>query len=413
MANSGFASPVLVRPDGTSTVLKPVPISGSAAQAYNEAWLQELLYRHPEVLPIAEIDASYSGLVPLCMEMDTPAGPVDAVFITPTGRLVLLEAKLWRNPEARRKVLAQILDYAKELPSWDYSRFDGAVRQARKRDPFTAAETFPGVAELVQQVVPGLVLHQFQDAVSRSLAKGDYLLLVAGDGIREGVGAIAQFLDRNGSLPFTFGLIECAIYGAPDGGHFVQPRVLAQTTNLIRTVIVRGAQILEVEPEIEKDGNDDPDLVEARARFKSFWSEFLGRVRVEETQPISPPATSTNQYFMMPKGSNGWVSAYLSQSKGQVGVYLTFAKGETGLRLAHALELDKADIESALGVAVEWRRDRIVTTKNFAGLLMTDSREDVLSWLADRTERFVSVFRPRIDKLIRDSDDVAVERRHV
>ena len=37
-------------------------------------------------------------LVPLCMEMDTPAGPVDAVYATPTGRLALLEVKLSAEP---------------------------------------------------------------------------------------------------------------------------------------------------------------------------------------------------------------------------------------------------------------------------------------------------------------------------
>ncbi len=33
---------------------------------------------------------------------------------------MLVEAKLWRNPEARRKVIGQILDYAKELSRWNY-----------------------------------------------------------------------------------------------------------------------------------------------------------------------------------------------------------------------------------------------------------------------------------------------------
>ena len=111
MFSSGFAGPILVRPDNTSVVLKQVAISHKGEHAYDEAWLQRLLFRHPEALPIVEIDDSFSGLIPLCMEMDTPAGAVDAVYVTPTGRLALLEAKLWRNPEARRKVIAQILDY--------------------------------------------------------------------------------------------------------------------------------------------------------------------------------------------------------------------------------------------------------------------------------------------------------------
>jgi hypothetical protein len=55
------------------------------------------------------------------MEISTAAGPIDVVYITPQGRLVIIETKLWRNPEARRKVVGQILDYAKELKGWTYS----------------------------------------------------------------------------------------------------------------------------------------------------------------------------------------------------------------------------------------------------------------------------------------------------
>ena len=43
---------------------------------------------------------------------------VDALYVNAAGRLILAEFKLWRNPQARREVIGQILDYAKELASW-------------------------------------------------------------------------------------------------------------------------------------------------------------------------------------------------------------------------------------------------------------------------------------------------------
>lgn len=52
------------------------------------------------------------------------------LYVTPTGRLAVVEAKLWRNPEARRKVIAQILDYAKELSRWSYETIDARIRDA-------------------------------------------------------------------------------------------------------------------------------------------------------------------------------------------------------------------------------------------------------------------------------------------
>ena len=78
---------------------------------------------------------------------------------------------------------------------------------------------------------------RFIDALSQSLKRGDLLLLIVGDGIREGVGAITDFLEGHASLHFTFGLVEMAIFQMPDGGQLVQPRVLAQST-IVRRIVV-------------------------------------------------------------------------------------------------------------------------------------------------------------------------------
>jgi hypothetical protein len=47
--------------------------------------------------------------------------PIDIFMVTPSGLPVLVECKLWRNPEGRREVIGQILDYAKELSRWSSS----------------------------------------------------------------------------------------------------------------------------------------------------------------------------------------------------------------------------------------------------------------------------------------------------
>lgn len=406
MLNSGFAAPVWFRTDGTSVKLTPVPLGAKAASLYDEAWLQRLLFQHPDTLPIAEIDDSFSGLIPLCMELDTPAGPVDAVFVTPSGRLALLETKLWRNPEARREVVGQILDYAKELTNWDYSRLDTKVRQARK----AAGGTFPGIVEIVAQS-HDIVPHRFQDSVTKSLARGDYLLILAGDGIREGVGAIAQYLDRNSSLHFTFGLVECAIFEIPGGGFYVQPRILAQTTKITRTIIAQpDGKLIEVETEdtSNMESGDRPDLVESREKYQKFWTELLGKLHLESSQPIPAPARSTNQYFAMPRGADARLSAYLGQSRQKVGVYIQIKQTPDGSRIYEALLQDREDIEAALVTSVEWHRDPeknqqwIIAGHTLPGDLLTESRLGAQKWMADNIEKFTAVFRPRIERIMRE-----------
>ena len=112
MRKSAYGTPLVIKDGGDPIVLDKIEISDGS---YNEKFIQELVFDHPSCLPVSEIDRAYEDLVPICMELNTPAGPLDALYVTPTGRIVILEAKLWRNPEARRKVVAQILDYAKEF----------------------------------------------------------------------------------------------------------------------------------------------------------------------------------------------------------------------------------------------------------------------------------------------------------
>jgi hypothetical protein len=83
-----------------------------------EADLQKLFHNHAEALPIEEIDPSFSGADSIYRELNTPAGPVDNFLVTEKGLPFLVECKLWQNPQARREVVEQVLDYAKEIARW-------------------------------------------------------------------------------------------------------------------------------------------------------------------------------------------------------------------------------------------------------------------------------------------------------
>jgi hypothetical protein len=166
---------LLERPDASITRATKLPLGDTSRR--NEAWLRDRLFEHPEVLPISDIDASFGPLIPLCRELRTEAGPVDVAFINPTGHLTLVECKLWRNAEARRKVVAQVLDYARCITRWSYSdlRRQVAIAKGEQGDlPF----------DLVRRGEPGLTEHHFADAVARAMRSGRFLLLIAGDGAR-------------------------------------------------------------------------------------------------------------------------------------------------------------------------------------------------------------------------------------
>jgi hypothetical protein len=160
------------------------PIQSSDG-AMTEADIQALVHAHPACLPIAEIDPMFSGPVPICTELNTPAGPIDNFMITPSGLPVLVECKLWRNPEGRREVVGQILDYAKELSRWSSSDLQREVRRRLKREGNPLLEIVRAVDSAVDEI-------QLNDTLTANLRRGRFLLLIVGDGIREGVEAIAE-----------------------------------------------------------------------------------------------------------------------------------------------------------------------------------------------------------------------------
>ncbi|MGQ9684192.1 MAG: hypothetical protein ACUVX9_16805 [Anaerolineae bacterium] len=203
-----------------------------AQNAFDEAWLQGFLLAHPEAIPVGEIEPAFAPLIPVCRELPTAAGPIDLLFANHAGLLTLVECKLWKNPAARRQVVGQILDYAKELSRWSFEDLQAAIRAAR-------GTTEPSLYQLVAASSEDLDERDFVDSASRNLRRGRFLLLIVGDGIRENVERIAAYMHGHAHLNFGLALVECGIYRLPageDDGYLVQPRVVAQTVEIERAV---------------------------------------------------------------------------------------------------------------------------------------------------------------------------------
>ena len=211
--------------------LKPEKGAGE----YDEAWLQTLIATQPNVLPIEEVEPVLAGAVPVCTEMPVKSGWVDLVLATPLGDLVIVECKLWRNPQARREVVGQILDYAKDIARLSYQDFEAAVLKAT---PAPGATKDPSLYARASGEQPVCDEHNFIDAVSRNLRRGRFLLLLVGDGIHEGVETMTEFLQQHAGLHFTLGLnVEMAVFQGVESDVLVQPRILAHTTMIQRGVV--------------------------------------------------------------------------------------------------------------------------------------------------------------------------------
>jgi len=206
----------------------------SQSATYDEAWLQRLIMNHPELIPIDQIEPAFADLVSVCVELPVPSGFIDNLFVTPAGDLALIECKLWRNPEARREVVGQIIDYAKDLSAWTYEKLQEAISRTRPIDSSNGKSASLYAAAASRGEVDETTFH---DAIARNLRRGRFLLLIVGDGIREGVESMTEFLQQYAGLHFTLAIVELALFEGPTGGCVVQPRVLAKTTNIDRGIV--------------------------------------------------------------------------------------------------------------------------------------------------------------------------------
>ena len=398
MANSGYANPLIIRDDAAPIELERIPLTGAGTvSAYNEEYVQKLAFEHPDCLPIAEIDRAYLGLVPVCMELNTPAGPIDALYVTPAGRLVILEAKLWRNPEARRKVVAQILDYAKEFSRWDY---EDLQRETSRR----LGKKGNALFELVKARYPETDEARFVDEIQQSLRRGRFLLIILGDGIRRGAAAIAEFLQSFGNLEFTFGLVELALYKHPEIGTLVQPRVIARTVEIGRSIVELPDGLTLKEPE-ETAEEEDKKIDPTQAFYRQFWAEFIDELQLDDAaQQMPNVANSTNLYLMLPpRPGLIWVSAFFAKSKETVGVYLGFHRGTFGEYASGLLNEDRGDIEADLGIPVDWEYEggllKVAVRRQLPNVFDSKYRADIKAFLSDAVNRFVNTFRPRLERM--------------
>ena len=392
----------------TTEVLKRVPLTVSATDgSMDERTLRDLLFEHPQSLPISAIDASYANLVPVCTELSTPAGKLDAVYVNPQGRLTLAEFKLWRNPQARREVIGQILDYAKELADWGYEDLQREVSRRLGR---------PGnvLYELARHSDESAEEAQFVDNVERCLGRGDFLLLIVGDGIREGVGKIVDFVQRYSGLRFRLALVEAAIYRDGSDQIIVQPRILTRTEVVQRIVVESQSPHGPGEDEAEEDVGET-DLQRENTRF---WTAVLDGYSFADVTVDVPVAGNDSLINVRVRNSGfgGWALSFgaflLRGSSPLLGVYLTCRKGfPKEARIHERLRGQVDDLRREAGGELKvWTnpkgRPRIGFQKETALPFDPDGVEfdRAAQWMRDHLDRLVSTLHPRLQRILLDSD---------
>lgn len=317
MTDNATGTPLFVSGDTSDQLVR--------ASGLEERWLQELIHRHPGCLPMDQIEPGLGGLMPVCMELPLRVGFVDNLLMTPQGNLVIVEVKLWRNPESRRRVVAQALDYATALFELDYDQLEAAVKKADfegATKPNRLYDLFDGADVLPEKT--------FVDRVNRNLREGRIVVLIVGDGIRTDAESLVTGLQAHANFHFTFALVEMPVYARrlsdANQEFVVIPHTLVKTVTVPRftisttdgATIVRDAGMDEAEAKkpsrrsnisseafFEAMEARSPDLPEKLKQFLDdidrigVRAEFLASLNLKWDQPQGKPV---NLGYIQPSG---------------------------------------------------------------------------------------------------------------
>lgn len=272
--------PVLVGHEGERQALDRIHLGSGT---HNENWLQELIQDHPAILPIADIEPGFGDPVPVAREVPCGHGDIDNLYLTPSGDIVLVETKLWRNNEIRREVVAQALDYVAALTAMSFEQFEQAVARGQGA-PKRIHDLFANNPEALDEPA-------FIDAVTVNLRRGRMLVLVLGDGIRTETEALANLLQSHAGAHFTFALVELATWRTDTGAILAVPDVLARTVMIERGIV-----------RIECPGvTVAPVPIEAKARAQSIsMSDFMAIMA--QRNPALPAAINAMLDALEPYG---------------------------------------------------------------------------------------------------------------
>ena len=299
-------------------------------------------------------------------------------------------------------MIGQILDYAKELASWSYADLQREVSRALGR-------TGNVLYELVSGIDPGTNEADFVDNVTRHLQRGEFLLLIVGDGIREDVEDIVGFVQSHSGLHFNLALVEAALYREGASRLIVQPRVLART-EIVQRIVVENRGDDDIPSDIEP--LDETPSHQATENLR-FWSAVLDYQFLDTEVDMPKPARRS--WIAVPVRNSSFhdqglsFCAFVERKECRIGCFLTCRESiAPAKRIFDAIKQSIDEYRRELRYAVEFWSDRDgprigfrrETTFPLPANAESDDFRAAVAWMHERLDLLVSTLHHRLRRMI-------------
>ncbi len=206
---------VLLRREGTASWQQ-----AEEAAFQNEDHLQRLLYDDPRLIPFSDLGEGILEPRVFVRESGLPgSGSTDLIGVDEEGRITIIECKLATNPEQKRKVVGQVLEYASFLWQMSYDSFERLFEKAFRAAGKSGLAALVGPEGDSEWSEP-----EFRGNVQTTLEAGDFSLIVAVDTLNDELRRIIKYLNRRPVDGTTIYAVELG-YFVGDGYEVISPRL--------------------------------------------------------------------------------------------------------------------------------------------------------------------------------------------
>jgi hypothetical protein len=202
----------------------------------DEQALHEYVHIEPDLLPLREMGERISPLMIIGHELTLPTGGgiLDLLAIDRDGLPTIIEFKLKKNADIKRKVVGQVLEYAAYLWKLSYDVLDTEVAREYFNSKACKQPQMHGLAlaaaiehfNMAQQSSPDWDVESFVNNADANLKQGRFRLIVVVD---EAIPELRRTIDYLNAMQTVFQIVcvEMRYYATDHGTHVFVPVVVA------------------------------------------------------------------------------------------------------------------------------------------------------------------------------------------
>ena len=223
-----------------------------------ETWFRDAIFDNPQLViaPCQEAGRVTADEVwlPWRVEVNFGSGPIDVLLVSSYGRIGIVETKLSYNPQKRREVVAQVLDYALSLQDAD-------------RDDLPELPASPHAPD--------------ESDLADALQAGKFLLIIAGDALDPRALRLSQsLLARHLTSEWDLAMIDLNVYKEIGADSLrVVPELLGTVQADVRQVVRVKVEGQNPRAKVEVEHVSDTVATTTRGTNLTSVTEFMSEVR--------------------------------------------------------------------------------------------------------------------------------------